>query len=100
MDKTDNEVLAEFMGLPLTKEEPMFTGGFKTVPFMRWKYNSDWNELMDVWHKFRDLKFDDRDNEMIIHRARIQTYLLSAGITEVFKALVEAVKWYNQTVKK
>lgn len=45
---SDNEIIAQFLGLPLTKEEPKFTGGFKTVPSIRWRYDRSWDWLMPV----------------------------------------------------
>lgn len=99
MDKTDNEILAEFMGFPLTKEESTFRGGWKTVPFMQWRFNSDWNQLMDVWYKFRDLDTPGGVKAFTLHCGNIEHAIVHEGISESFSALVEAVKWYNGVKK-
>lgn len=48
---SDNELIAKFMGLPLTKQEVKFTGGFQTVPFLAWRYDTSWDWLMPVMEK-------------------------------------------------
>lgn len=51
----DNELIAEFMGLPLTKQLPQFSSvgpkKWTTVPFQDWKYHSSWDWLMPVVEK-------------------------------------------------
>jgi hypothetical protein len=52
MTKTDNEIIAEFMGLPLTKSLPSFgSGEWVDVPFQNWKYDTSWDWLMPVVEK-------------------------------------------------
>ncbi len=82
----DNELIAEFMGLPLTKSLPSFTGGFKDEPFMRWKYNQSWDWLMPVVEKISGLHLNDY----------VTTLPLSTDIKTAHKAVVEFIKWYNQ----
>lgn len=64
-------------------------------------YHDDFNLLMPVWYKFRDLQvstFGHR-NVLVEHMDKIAYAILRQSITEVFKALVEAIKWYNSLKK-
>ena len=92
--KTDNELIAEFMGLPLTKMQPEFSEGrkLKEVPFMNWKYHISWDWLMPVIEKCYQhpnailTKIDDAYNDFsVIDR-----------IGPVHKAVVEFIKLHNQ----
>jgi hypothetical protein len=111
MDKTDNEVLAEFMGIVpdhLEHEEGIDYDWKNCPPGLHWAFkdhppfDSDWLWLMPVWYKFRDLKFTTASAAGAAHRRkcdRIRIAITSCGIPETFEELVEAVKWYN-TIKK
>jgi hypothetical protein len=97
MDKTDNEILApdlcllaDFMEFPYERIVP--------------QYHIDWSALMQVWYKFRDL---DTSAFELLDYSRYKRYWYELAndiprkpIEHVFKALVEAVKWYNNSIKK
>jgi hypothetical protein len=103
-DLTDNEVLEVFMGLPLTKEVPKFSGGFETVPFRALKYHMLWEELMPVWYKFNDLGLWGNMKDRRTYTrfcSDIEDAILFKGPTpsEACKHLANAIRWYN-TVKQ
>jgi hypothetical protein len=91
---TDNEVIARFDG----REEGYDEHGV----WQKLRYNSDWRDLMPVWYKFRDLKFTTASAAGAYHRglrSRIRIAITDQNISESYKELVEAVKWYN-SIKK
>lgn len=95
--KADNELIAEFMGLPLTKQEVKFTGGFKEVPFQRWKYHESWDWLMPVFQSIKRLQdethFDKRGEELI---KTIDKYICLVQIKDAHMYIVEFIKWHNE----
>jgi hypothetical protein len=104
MDKTDNEVLAEFMGLAHRRSD-FFRDNPVEVFTKHWefpRYLTSWNWLMPVWYKFRDLKMDLALHDYKTYKQHwyeLANDIPRKPIEHVFKALVEAIKWYN-TVKK
>lgn len=86
---TDNEVIARFMGY------------FNWEDSTYGNYDKDWNRLMPVWYKFRDLKFNAGDSirEHSRYKRAMELLIPNEGISETFSALVEAVKWYNSLKK-
>jgi len=108
--KTDNELIAEFMGLPLTKREVKFTGGTKEVPFQNWKYNQSWDWLMPVVEKIETLydkafppdfiaKLLAKEPTIDHHYMDVIALPLSTKINEAYGSVVEFIKWYNQQKK-
>jgi len=97
---TDNELIAKFMGLPLTKEMPEFgTGNWKEVPSQKWKYHESWDWLMDVVEKIERL---GNCCEIGITKCKIysvdynvETTYGATKIQAVFNAVVDYIKWYN-----
>lgn len=70
-------------------------------------YNSDYNDLMRVWFKFKnlDLKLDVNKQQFLIRDYRDYVDLISHLITTtninyVFERLVEAIKWYNLNINE
>ena len=105
---TDNELIAQFMGLPLTKKSLSFvnTGHDIEIPFMRWKYHEEWNWLMDVvikCHEIGDAKekqFPEDKNLDEPTGWRAWSYRrvgLSTNIEHTYKNVVNFIKWYNAT---
>ncbi len=99
--KTDNELIAEFMGLPLTKMEPMFSGsrGMKMVPFQNWKYHSSWDWLMPVVEKiqfFAQVKIENTQCIISVNGDCVALVHSGSNIENVFRACVEFIKWYNK----
>jgi hypothetical protein len=99
--KTDNELIAEFMGLPLTKDEVKFTGGTQKVPFQKWKYDASWDWLMPVVEKIETLEHTVLIGQQYCE-IKHQNYRTKHGkasaktkIQAVFKAVVEFIKWHK-----
>lgn len=103
---TDNELIAEFMGLPLTKKVVAFTGGMRTEPFQRWKYHESWDWLMPVLEKIQALGYDYTvkgiGKEDTIVTIYCDTYTSNrkkvsmVAIEAYYQSVVEFIKWYNQ----
>jgi hypothetical protein len=74
----DNKALAEFMGVGHLYEAQSSN---------QWnQYHISWKALMPVIHRMRDIEFD--------HEPLCNVSLYS-NIDEVYKEVVEAVKWYR-----
>lgn len=103
-----NRILAEFMGMNLqwyklgNSEDIEVIDSEAYIP--EWwraeelKYDSDWNWLMPVWLKFRDLDIYDPLTFKLKWKIS-QEIIKTNSPLEVFKQLVKAVKWYN-SIKK
>lgn len=50
-----NREIAIFMGLPIQKDQPLFSGGFETVDIF-YNYHQDWNMLLGVFERIGELK--------------------------------------------
>src|SRR5687768_9741 len=121
MEKTDNEIIAEFMGLPLEKDEVQFTGGTKKVPFQNWQYDTSWDWLMPVVEKLQEPEV--KKGRIVRESANIQIFYKNCFIEYIdeeldatydlhpngvqgetkleatYKAIVEFIKWYNSEKK-
>jgi len=120
---TDNELIAEFMGLPLTKQEPEFSEGrkLKTVPLMQWKYDTSWDWLMPVVekisrHLYEQETFNDgyqditakyyahprtfaaltNEGNFMVRFSRMSLHEYESIIKAQHSAVVEFIKWSNQ----
>lgn len=115
---TDNEktrLIAEFDGWTFHNDDPGFspTGYWmdkyksETIEYqclrlsdMQFSTSYDW--LMPVWHKFRDLRFEDNLTHLLQHGNHsiwIQSELSMGNINGLFEKLAEAIEWYNTTNK-
>lgn len=100
-DKTDNELIAEFMGLPLTKEEYLFSGGTKTVPFRKWQYHDSWDWLMPVVSRINQLWMGcGGAGELGQMCDQVTLMHVSDKIERVYGAVVFFIKWYNANQPK
>lgn len=84
-----NKLIAEFMDLK-------FHPSAATILC----YHLDWNQLMPVWVKFRDLEIDEEmfpDYDTLC--IGIKYSMAHGTIEEFFEEVVKAVKWYNETIK-
>jgi hypothetical protein len=81
-----NRVLAEFEG---NTNDRVF-------------YHDSYDWLMPVWVKFRELRFDDsKQRARFAKRRQDIRYAMTEGtVPELFAALVEAVRWWNEVKKK
>jgi predicted TIM-barrel fold metal-dependent hydrolase len=104
--KTNNELIAEFMGLPLTKQELEFSGDrkFKTVPFQKWKYHESWDWLMPVVEKIESLGFiftihsDAGYIGKHWYKGNIPHFgnVSENKITATYNVVIQFINWYNE----
>jgi len=100
-----NEVIARFMGHKEQNEEwgnPLpslcFLVNNHWHPVRNLKYHSDWSWLMEVWYKFRDLRFipemlDFKHSEL---KATIGHAILYGGIEIAHEKIYQGVQWYQK----
>lgn len=112
--KTDNEIIAEFMGLQVyqTWEE------MRAVPINNLKawalpdhlgYHYSWDRLMPVVEKIikiptgdddffyaRTFGMRDADGNFLFRFNRFQVITAKTLIDAVYSAVVEFIKWYNE----
>lgn len=92
--KTDNELIDDFY---------VEHGGEKTLAADLSFYESDWNLLMDVVEKIRNMDpslFNYNVKEMTEFRmwiSQIQALSIFTPIDKVYAVLVNFIKWYNST---
>lgn len=70
------------------------------------KFTTDYNSLMEVWRKFRDLPLTRNDfitepniESYLEYLGKCEAALLNGTITDLFNALSDAVIWYNNLKK-
>jgi hypothetical protein len=93
---TDNELIAQFMGLPLVKTLPSFTGGTHEVSFQKWRYDTSWDWLLDVVSKIH-IMWEHGELFKCPYYHRIDNMKLYSSIGDVHKSVVDFIKWYNET---
>lgn len=113
--KTDNEIIAEFMGykeidtINSTSRFKYYNKG--SGPLMdsyfleRHAYSVSWDWLMPVVEKIdkmmpeikipEDLKTLEDGDHLANHYMEVVALPLSTHISEVYQAVVEFIKWYN-----
>lgn len=95
--KTDNELIASFMGLPLTKDVKNFgNSDWHKEPFQKWRYNTSWDWLMPVVQKTFDTEFNDDFEQWQKLNSKIREALLLISIEAVYSSVVDFIKWHNQ----
>lgn len=103
-DKTDNELIAEFMGCDTHQKNdrayyiPLLEC---YVTFDNLKYHKSWNWLMPVVEKIeKDYHVTIRDRHCEIANAD-RAFIGREGnkLRSTYKAVVEFIKWYNNSVK-
>jgi len=99
------KVIAEFMGYKYSSDKELFgvlvsPDGFPYLPDML-EFHVNYNKLMEVWQKLRDLKMNSTKAEMIhsIHKGKIAHAILNFTQKEAFNKLAEAIVWYNENKK-
>lgn len=111
-EQSDNELIAEFMGWYI-EGEPEFKSPYeiwctptgarmypRTDPngkryTEKFQYHESWDWLMPVVQKIGDLWSPDF-NEMSIQAQHICDLPLNSHIQQVYKEVVDFIKWYNQ----
>lgn len=90
-DKEDFDDIKEFPGLYLPE------------------YDIDRNPLHKVWEKFRELEMPKMKSALddyniwlakVRHTDKICIAMTRGTLTDLYNALVEAVKWYNEVTKQ
>lgn len=103
-----NEKIAKFMNLPLSRKLPKFaTDEWVDVPFKYWKFNEDWNLLMDVVEKIESLGaiveiwlslgkgcriYFLKERNEFIHES-------NSTIEAVYEAVYQFIEWYDKNKK-
>jgi hypothetical protein len=94
--KSDNALIAEFMGIEV---DPVGTTSYdvnkrKRVNEADLNYEESWSELMPVVEKISNTySYDSSMRDDVIYLP------VSSSIDDVYKAVVEFIKWYNQNSK-
>jgi hypothetical protein len=107
----DKITLAEFMEYTVKKfpHNTMYVPkGMEDEGLWFWRqvqdleYDTDRNALHEVWVKFRELKFPLGSKEALQwanHCQNIARVMAYGTLPELFAALVEAVRWWNEVKK-
>lgn len=106
--KTDNEIIAEFMGFEPIKSnhgthdhpERMGTYGGTGLTF---KYDTDWSWLMPVVEKIGNLWEASGGGHQVSINLKIHNLFrvtpIHSHIQQVHKNIVAFIKWYNENKK-
>jgi hypothetical protein len=94
--KTDNELIAEFMGSrfydePITNNRVFYNIPSGIYELNKMKFDSSWDWLMPVLSKILDLSFQDDGDEEDFYSIRDCV----PDINHTHKAVVEFIKLYN-----
>jgi hypothetical protein len=90
--KSDNELIAEFMGAKPTRGDRLTY----SKDFL--KYHTSWDWLMPVVDKIWQVAIDDNSKTHVAGKAiKIidEQVSIFSSIDEVYKAVVEFIKWHN-----
>jgi hypothetical protein len=101
--KTDNELIAEFMGLKVTDYPIQYSDRVEHHYYMDGDdreidldYDTSWDWLMPVVEKIKKCGYDDRGFELL---KTIDHYLVMVQIADVHMYVAEFIKWYNNQPK-
>ena len=92
----DNKLIADFMGKEWHKE--FFKDVFIISPSnITYKFDTDWNWLMEVVRKIRVLVMEDVTDDLYNSEYwdNITHKLVELEIEAVYNACVEFIKWYK-----
>ena len=96
MTAKENQLLSDFIGFEYQQPEPndSILFDYRNNPI---QFERDWNLLMGVWDKFRDLKFNEETKSKLHtnYVARLAQDLAYGTILEFFNNVQIAIKWYN-----
>lgn len=107
MEKTDNELIAEFMGGTFEEREFMTYGGKRSGKWTflngKWcyddqlDYNTSWDWLMPVVAKMLDMSLGKAVSDQFVERVlEFSGTSILYPLPGVYKKVVEFIKWYNQ----
>jgi len=99
----DNRILAEFEGWTEISAKVFCISSDKPYKWLhQFKYHTDRSELHRVWEKFRELRFGDNavlEIQFLTHYRQCIRAMSTGTLTDLYIALVNAVKWYNEVKK-
>ena len=105
--KEGTEILALFEGSSFCNDDTeaypngyfMFedTGAIESKDMV---YHTSYGWLMPVWVKFRDMRLYIDSSVYYFHLFECEKSICNQSISEAFRALVSAVKWFNSIEKK
>lgn len=96
-----NKLIAEFMGLPTTKSEVKFTGGFKQTD-VHFNYHDQWDWLMSAIQKIKEVDGVGKEHDWKHAHETLKVYHLTiwSDIKTTWNEVVEFIKWYNASITK
>jgi len=93
----NNKLIAEFMGMELGDDKTMYYDDVENLhpptAVDKLKYHTSWEWLMPAYKKCmtsKQLRGDDDYRTILIDA------VIAADIKELYTAVVEFIKWYNQ----
>jgi hypothetical protein len=93
--KTDNELIAEFMGFPYETSSMTFSEPRKLVTSKRkLEYHTSWDWLMPVVGKIGTL-WEPYPSQFDKPCRDVCSLPMGSHIQQVYKKVVEFIKWYN-----
>jgi len=93
--ENNNKLIAEFLGIQIEEgQERIYINGLGTE-LIEYTFNTDWNWLMKAVEKCLT-KLDTYNVTTNEHYNNIHDSLWSINITEVYKAVVEFIKFHNE----
>ena len=92
----NNKLIAEFMAGEKDKQVYIKHLNAWYDNCMGYKYNTDWNWLMEVVEKCLIGEAEHSQDEAKKAISEIYESLCSINISAVYKAVVEFIKWYNE----
>jgi len=102
--KTDNELIAEFMGLKMIDSKDIKEDTNVNEYCFNPRYHTSWDWLMPVVEKIKStigIKSVDECSEKEWYITSGLTRLpITTPLTIVYKAVVEFIKWFNQQNKQ
>lgn len=103
---SDNELIAEFMGMPHEKDPFVKSNEkywhYKELGVMSesLQFDTSWDWLMPVVEKIGGLwesPGEDGETEESMQVRRLMEMELDSGIEKIYANVVEFIKWYNET---
>jgi hypothetical protein len=101
-DKTDNVLIAEFMGAEWNPLRGCWRGGEGGIKqylhnASKVEFHASWDWLMPVWKKFREINLGNDYAQGVFNNylAKIAHKIAWEEIKDVHYILVLGIKWYN-----
>lgn len=96
-DKTDNELIAEFMDgfrLKIPRNMWYIRSINQTIDSDEMKYETSWDWLVPVARKFTEkAKHTDMPHAIFMN---VYTFSVCGPIGELYENIIKGIKWYNQ----